>query len=54
MGDKEMTYAIVGPVEADPLAGKISHESPLGKELLGRKAGEEFDFNGKKVKIKAI
>lgn len=53
MGGKEMTYSIVGPVEADPLAGKISNESPLGKELLGRKVGDEFDFNGKKVKIKA-
>lgn len=54
MGGKDQTYTIVGPVEADPLEGKISHESPLGKELLGRKAGEEFDFNGKKVKIKAV
>ncbi len=54
MGGKEFTYAVVGPVEANPLEGKISHESPLGKELLGRKAGEEFDFNGKKVKIKSI
>lgn len=54
MSGKEFIYTIVGPVEADPLAGKISHESPIGKELLGRKAGEEFDFNGKKVVIKSI
>lgn len=54
MGGKEFTYTVVGPVEANPLEGKISHESPIGKELLGRKAGEEFDFNGKKVKIKSI
>jgi len=54
MGDKEFTYTVVGPVEANPLEGKISHESPIGKELMGRKTGEEFDFNGKKVKIKAI
>ena len=54
MGGKEFTYAVVGPVEANPLEGRISHESPIGKELLGRKAGEEFDFNGKKVKIKSI
>lgn len=54
MGGKEFTYTVVGPVEANPLEGKISHESPIGKELLGRKAGEEFDFNSKKVKIKSI
>lgn len=54
MGGKEFQYSIVGPVEANPLEGKVSHESPIGKELLGRKAGESFDFNGKKVKIKSI
>lgn len=54
MAGKEFTYTIVGPVEANPLEGKVSHESPIGKQLLGRKAGEEFDFNGKKVKVKSI
>ncbi len=54
MGGKEFTYTLVGPVEANPLEGKISHESPLGKELMGRKADESFDFNGKKVKIKSL
>jgi len=54
MGDKEFTYTIVGPVEANPLEGKISHESPIGKELLTRKIGEKFDFNGKKVTVKSI
>lgn len=54
MDQKPFTYAVVGPVEANPLEGKISHESPLGKQLLGRKIGEEFGFNGKKVKIKQI
>ncbi len=54
MAGKEFSYTIVGPVEANPLEGKISHESPIGKELMGRKVGETFDFNGKKVKIKDI
>lgn len=54
MSGKDYTYIMVGPVEANPLEGKISHESPIGKSLLGRKAGEEFDFNGKKVKIKSV
>jgi hypothetical protein len=35
------TYRIVGSAEADPVHGNISNESPLGKELMGRKAGEE-------------
>lgn len=54
MGGKEFIYAVVGPVEANPLEGKISHESPLGKQLLGRKAKDSFDFNGKKVTLKDI
>lgn len=54
MGGKEFTYTLVGPVEANPLEGKISNESPIGKELLGRKVGDTFDFNGKKVKIKSL
>lgn len=54
MSGKEFTYTVVGPVEANPLEGKISHESPIGKELLGRKVGDTFEFNGKKVKIKSI
>lgn len=54
MAGKEFTYSVVGPVEANPLEGKISHESPIGKALLGRKVNDSFDFNGKKVKIKKI
>ncbi len=38
---KKVTYQVVGPVEADPLEGKISNESPLGKALLGKKVGQE-------------
>jgi transcription elongation factor GreA len=54
MGGRKVTYTLVGPTEANPLEGKISNESPIGKALLGRKAGEEFDFNDKKVKIVEI
>jgi transcription elongation factor GreA len=35
-----VTYLLVGPDEADPLNGKLSIVSPLGKSLLGKKAGE--------------
>ncbi len=54
MGGHKVGYTLVGPTEANPLEGKISNESPIGKAILGRKAGEEFDFNGKKVKIVEI
>jgi len=52
LAGKTTTYSLVGPVEADPLNGKISNESPIGKALLGRKAGDEFELpNGNKGKI---
>ncbi|HYG84183.1 MAG TPA: transcription elongation factor GreA [Verrucomicrobiae bacterium] len=37
---KTVTYTIVGPVEADPLEGKVSDESPIGAALLGKKVGD--------------
>ncbi|MFH0892290.1 MAG: transcription elongation factor GreA [Candidatus Falkowbacteria bacterium] len=39
-GNKEINYTIVSFNEADPLEGKISNESPLGKELIDRKKGD--------------
>jgi len=54
MGGRKVEYTLVGPTEANPLEGKISNESPIGKALFGRKAGESFEFNGKKVKIVSI
>jgi transcription elongation factor GreA len=38
-GDTE-TYTIVGSAESDPVSGKISNESPIGSELIGKKVGE--------------
>jgi len=41
-GTKEAeVYQLVGSAEANPLLGKISIESPLGKELLGKKKGDK-------------
>jgi transcription elongation factor GreA len=51
MGGRKVEYTLVGPTEANPLEGKISNESPIGKAMMGLKSGESFDFNGKKVKI---
>lgn len=39
---KVVTYKLVGPVEANPLEGKISNESPIGLQLMGKKVGDEI------------
>lgn len=38
---KSVSYTIVGPVEADPLEGRVSNESPIGEALFGKKVGDE-------------
>jgi len=51
-------YKIVGSAEADPEQGHISHESPIGKALLGKRIGDEVEVEipaGKiRYKIKKI
>lgn len=37
------TWFLVGPNEADPRKGKISHESPIGKALLGHKVNDKVE-----------
>lgn len=41
-GDIE-SYTIVGSAESDPLSGRISNESPIGSELIGKKVGAVVD-----------
>jgi transcription elongation factor GreA len=41
----ESNYVIVGPVEADVAAGRISMVSPLGAALMGRTVGDEVSFS---------
>jgi transcription elongation factor GreA len=43
--DFDETYTIVGSLEADPLNGRISNESPIGKALLGKKVGAKVVAN---------
>ena len=38
---KTKTFSIVGSAEADPLAERLSNESPIGKALMGRKKGDK-------------
>jgi len=48
---KEEVYRVVGEWEADPAEKKISHESPLGKALLGKKIGESIEVEAPAGKI---
>ncbi len=40
-GDETENYKLVGSAEADAIAGRLSIESPFGRALLGKKAGEK-------------
>lgn len=53
---KQKTYQILGSAETDPRQGIISHNSPLGAALLGRKAGEKFNIKlaGKEAEFVVI
>lgn len=42
---EEQHFQLVGAEEADPLSNKISHESPLGRALLGRKVGDKVEVS---------
>jgi len=50
------TYHLVGPTEADPRNGRISHESPIGRALLDKKVGDvaEAEAPGGKIKFKIL
>lgn len=51
-GPKTVNYHVVGPVEADPLEGKISNESPIGLALMGKKVGDTAVITTPKGEIK--
>lgn len=48
---KKDEYMLVGEWEADPKEKKISHESPLGKALLGKKVGDKVEVEAPAGKI---
>lgn len=43
--NKEITLTIVGEYEADPQKKKISHDSPLGKALFGKKVSDQVEYD---------
>lgn len=50
--NEEMEYRIVGSTESNSLKGKISNESPVGKALMGHKAGDTVTVETKSGKFK--
>ena len=54
--NEELEYDIVGVSEANSLNGKISNESPLGRELLGKKKGDivEVQLTRGKLKVEVL
>ena len=53
---QQAQYQITGSLEADPARGKISHVSPIGKSLLGKKPGDiaEVQIPSGKATLKII
>ena len=55
LAGKRHTYSIVGPVEANPIEGKISDQSPIGQALMGKSIGDTYELpNGNKGKIVSV
>ena len=52
IGQKKEEFTVVGEWEADPTEKKISHESPLGKALMGKRVGEALEVDAPAGKIK--
>ena len=52
------TYHLVGAIESDPATGRISVESPVGRALVGKRAGQKVTVNVPSgtinLKIKAV
>lgn len=51
---KTQEFQVVGTMEADPLHGKISDESPIGIAVLGKKVGDSVEIKNTKFKIAEI
>ncbi len=55
--NRVVTYEIVGTIEADPFAGKISNDSPLGKAVVNHKKNDIFFItteSGKELKLQLL
>ena len=52
--EREFTYHIVGSYETNPLAGKISDDSPIGRALLGAREGDEVYVTGVREQVLVV
>ncbi len=52
LGNKELSFEIVGSNEVDPARGKISNESPLGKAFMGQQKGDKVEVQAPAGKVK--
>ena len=50
-GEKELEYQLVSEEETNPLEGKISYLSPIGKSVMGKKIGEKIQIETPKGSI---
>lgn len=48
---KKVEYTLVGPVEANPLEGRVSTESPIGQALMGKKVGDKVKLTTPKATL---
>lgn len=48
---KAVVYTVVGPVEADPLEGRVSNESPIGQALMGKAVGDTVTISTPKGEL---
>ena len=51
IGGKKEEFTVVGEWEADPTEKKISHESPLGKALMGKAVGDKLEVEAPAGKL---
>ena len=52
--DRRQTFRIVGEDEADPRSGSIAYVSPLARLLIGKRAGEAVELDGREIEVVAI
>jgi len=50
-GEKKLEYQLVSEEETNPLEGKISYLSPIGKSVMGKKIGEKIQIETPKGSI---
>jgi transcription elongation factor GreA len=53
-GGTRRVFHLVGSLEADVLANRISDESPLGQQLVGKRAGDDVSLGTRRFKVVSV